>query len=56
VATPAIGFAASVINLTNPLAHFSFHVYQGITADGKSRNGRPTGLDQQVHLRHLRHV
>jgi len=35
VGDPSVNFAASVISLSNALPHFSYHVYQGIYADGK---------------------
>jgi hypothetical protein len=35
VGDPAMNFAASVINLAAPLTYMSYHVFQGIYADGK---------------------
>lgn len=35
VGDPSVNYAASVINLTTALPHFSYNVYQGIYADGK---------------------
>ncbi len=36
VGDPALNFAASVIQLPSPLPAMSFHVYQGVYADGKT--------------------
>ncbi len=36
VGDPAMNFGASVISLPNPLPFFSYHVYQGLYADGKT--------------------
>jgi hypothetical protein len=36
VGDPALNFAASVITLPSPLPYFSYHVFQGVYADGKT--------------------
>ena len=36
VSDPAVGFAASVLQLAQPLAASSYHVFQGVYADGKT--------------------
>ncbi len=36
VGDPGMNFAASVINLPNPLPFFSYHVYKGVYGDGKT--------------------
>jgi hypothetical protein len=39
VGDSAVNYAASVIQLPTPLANMSYHVYQGVYADGKTATG-----------------
>ncbi len=39
VGDPTVGYAATVLSLATPLANMSYHVYQGVYADGKTATG-----------------
>lgn len=39
VGDPGVNFAATVLQFASPLANMSYHVYQGVYADGKTATG-----------------
>ena len=39
VGDPSVDFAESVITLGSPLTYMSYHVFQGVYADGKTATG-----------------
>ena len=53
VGDPTMDFGASVIQLAAPLSAMSFHVYQGVYADGKTATARAADMGESVSLRHV---